>query len=252
MRLTLPYSETMSNAASELADLLESWTVSGNATPTQTRRETDTEDSADFWRGQSRAVELARECDQAVQAMRRSGIEVRGFTYYIDEWYAAVFSYNLGWRDARPQPSSPIEAPALLALRQLSPWLSRNWGGSTTQEQRHEFSRVLTDLDVLLSEIGDELSSDERQYILRLLTAARTLLEEHAILQDSDIREHLDALNGALLRAAADLTGKGKSESAKRVLDLVSQLVVIAGGLVTVGQTAVDAGRAFMSAIGAG
>lgn len=240
----------MSNAATELADLLEEWTVPSGQTPMTVRSSDPEESRADFWRWQAHALTLVRECDRVVEVMSRSGIEVRGFSYYVDEWYAAVFSYNQGWRETSAG-TTPIQPPALLALRQLSPWLSRQWGGTATAEQRHEFSNVLSQLDDLLSEIGADLSEDEQQYVLRLLSAARALLEEHSLVGDSDLRDHLDTLNGALLRAAAELSGKGKMESAKRVLEFISQLVVVAGGLVTTGQSAVDAGKAFMSAIGA-
>lgn len=128
--------------------------------------------------------------------------------------------------------------------------MARNWGGSITAEQRHDFSRVLKQLDDLMTEVGDELTEDERAYVHKLLSAARALLEERTVLSDSDLREHLDVLNGALLRAAGSLHTEGKFDKAKRVLQVVGQLVVIAGGLATTGQTAIEAGEAFFRGIG--
>lgn len=238
----------MSNPASELAALFESWAVQTGENPRSVRgREGDI---LSFWREQARAVALVRDCDAAVQAMQRSGIEVRGLVYYVDEWYAAAFSENLGWLTNATKPSSPIGMSALLALHQLSPWMSRNWGGSVTAEQRHDFSRVLKQLDDLMTEVGDDLTEDERSYVHTLLSAARALLEERTVLSDSDLREHLDVLNGALLRAAGSLHTEGKFDKAKKVLQVVGQLVVIAGGLATTGQTAIEAGEAFFRGIG--
>ncbi|PZE39734.1 hypothetical protein DEJ31_02655 [Curtobacterium sp. MCPF17_031] len=207
-------------------------------------------DALSFWRDQARAVTLVRDCDAAVQAMERAGIEVRGLAYYVDEWYAAAFSENLGWRAGANGASAPIGKSALLALHQLSPWMARNWGGSVTAAQRHDFSRVLKELDDLMAEVGADLTEDERSYVLKLLSAARALLEERSVLSDSDLRDHLDVLNGALLRAAGSLSTAGKMDKAKKLLDVVGQLVVIAGGLATTGQTALDAGKAFLHAIG--
>jgi hypothetical protein len=239
------------NAAARLAELLEAWRVPQGFSPLDVR-DSAKDDAAAFWRSQADAVALVRECDSAVLAMRQSGLEVRGWTPYVAEWYAAVFSANLPWRSnvVASAGSGAISPEALAALHSLSPWLSLNAAGSATEEQRHAFGALLGQLDALLVECADDLSDQERQYVLRLLGAARELLEEKKVLRDSDLREHLDTLNGALLRIGKTLNDSGKTEKAKKVFGLVVDLLNFGTGVLTLGQAGVEAYATVFKALG--
>jgi len=239
------------NAAARLAELFEAWHIPQGYSPLDIRNP-ENEDASVFWRSQADAVALVRECDTAVRSMQQSGMEVRGWTPYIADWYAAVFSSNLAWRANATNSggSRSIRPEAVAALHSLSPWLSLNVAGSATDEQRHAFGGILDQLDSLLVECADDLSDQERQYVLRLLRAARELLEDKTILRDSDLREHLDTLSGALLRMGKTLNDSGKSGKAKKVFGLVVELLNVGTGVLTLGQAGVEAYATVFKALG--
>jgi hypothetical protein len=70
------------------------------------------------------------------------------------------------------------------------------------------------------------------------------------VLRDSDLREHLDTLNGALLRIGKTLNDSGKTEKAKKVLEMVVDLLNLGTGVLTLGQTSVEAYATVSKALG--
>ena len=219
----------MTNAASELADLLESWEMVGER-PEVARGGGANADDAEFWRGQGHAAKLVHTVDAAVQALQASGTDVRGFTRYTAAWHRAVFSVDYGWAQAYNAPA--IGADALAALRALAVIL--DWGSPTsgaTTAQSGQLRELVRDVRDLLTKNEGAIGGQELQYLLRLMSAVEDALEEHSATGAVDLREHLDRLEGALMSVAAKLAADGHEEEGRKVLTFAMRFVSVSRGL---------------------
>lgn len=219
----------VTNAATELADLLESWEMVGDR-PRIARGGLDDPDDADFWRGQGHAAKLVHTVDAAVQALAASGTDVRGFTRYTAAWHKAVFSVDFVWTQAYNSPA--IADDALAALRALAVIL--DWGApgsAATTAQTGQLRDLVRGVRDLLTENEGEVGGQELQYLLRLMSAVEDAVEEHSATGVVDLREHLDRLNGALVSVAAKLAADGHEEEGRKVWSYAMRFVSVYRGL---------------------
>jgi hypothetical protein len=247
--LILLYLWIMPNAAFELAKTLDSWKMSSESAKSARSRSGEL-DGVQFWRSQASAVELLREVDRMIDSLRRSGQDVTPFEDYVEEYYQAVFSYEVGWQNSAF--GAALDAHALNSLRFLGMyWDAASVGVSPLEPAARTglLGALIEARDALLN--LPTLSQAEREYVYRLVDGAHSFIDEHETLGSADLRQHVERVSGALLSVVAQLPDED-SESRQAILSALGRVVHYArGGLQDAAAMAAIAAVALQPAIGA-
>ncbi|OII27540.1 hypothetical protein BIV04_03115 [Frigoribacterium sp. MCBA15_019] len=193
-------------------------------------RDQESESEAAFWRGQAAAVAAVKDVDAAVESLRAAGADVRAYEPYVTTWYAAVFSEDYPW--SQPANAPAVSQNSLLALRGLATTLQfarPSVPGAVAA--RANLRGLVSEAREALHANSDELDAAELQYVFTLLTSVDTLLAETAVLGESNLREHIDRLNGALVSVAAKLRADGHEEAGNKLWGVALNIVGVYRGL---------------------
>lgn len=219
----------MGNPATELAALFESWTLERN-TPVEARGGANDGDVA-FWRAQAYAVSLLQQVDHALGGLALAGEDVS--MYDLAPWYRVAFSKDAHWATAG-QSGVAIRSEDLNALKSLG--LLLKWAkkeSALSVQQRSDLLGCVQDAIELLRNDGAGLEADEKAYALTLLESLRSMLDEKAILDESDLRVTIDQLDGALVRIAAQFFAlDGDDSRASRVHAVIGRIVRVSQPLI--------------------
>lgn len=198
----------MTNAAFKLAALLESWR-GGQGVPVNMRGGAHP-GSSSFWREQAEAAALVRELQDAVTSLEAT--EYATWEPYIAEWYRGVFSFHSPWNAQGNVVTSTDESLSMLRALGTILQYAKPPHPALTAVQREDLLGAVQDAVELVKDPDGSLSDAERFYVLQLLTATRSLLDETEINDRVDIQTHIDQLMGALARLSAQFTETGDEE----------------------------------------
>ncbi|GAA1768364.1 hypothetical protein [Agromyces humatus] len=223
----------MSNPATELAQILESWEVPRGQSAYNARA-VEGEDNVAFWTRQAQAVTLLRAVIAEIDAMQAAGDDVSAYSAYIATWSEGIFCFHNGWQSGHSQGGTAVEMPSLLALKSLGLLLSKTGRavGSSPTQRATLLACLAEALQLIESEL-DDWDRSEKEYLYRLVASARGALEEHPLLGEIDIRKLLNELIGALTGVALDLrASEGKTDRFDRIMNWVASTAGVVRGIV--------------------
>jgi hypothetical protein len=239
----------MPNAAYELATTLDSWQMTSETAMSARSKDGDLE-GVDFWRSQASAVELLREVDRMIESLRRAGQDVTPFEDYVEEYYQAVFSYEVGWKNGAL--GAALDAHAMRSLRFLGMyWDAASVGVSPLEPAARAglLGALLEARDALLE--LPTLSQAEREYVFRLVDGVHSFIDERETLGVADLRKHVERVSGALLAVVAQLPDED-TDGRQAILSALGRVVQYArGGLHDAAAVAAIASVAMQASIGA-
>lgn len=224
----------MSNPALELAAIFENWEVPGGSS-VENARGYDPADPLAFWHNHLHATELLASIEAELRAMEASGDDVTVYTNYLSHWYAGLFSYENGWRPGLSNGARAISEPALGMLRGLGLLLGKVGMSSVrSPTQRTTLLSCIEGAIALLETELDEWDRSEKEYLFRLLEAARRALRETTVLGDIDLRSLINELIGALTGIALDIrASEGKDSSRfQKFMDWIGTTAGVLRGII--------------------
>lgn len=224
----------MSNPALELAELFEAWQIPRGSTAEASRKAAKPVGMT-FWRQHSLAVEYLIQIEAELRAMQAAGDDVEDYVDYLRSWYEGVFAYRTGFRPGIPDGALAVPVDSYKMLKGLGLLLGKigmRSVGSPTQRQS-----LLACIESAVGLIEDELvdwDRSEKEYLFRVLEAARALLKENAVLGEADLRSMINELIGALTGIALDLRASEGPESTRfqTVMNWIGRTTTVLRGIV--------------------
>jgi hypothetical protein len=223
----------MSNPALELSKLLSSWDVPAGQSVESSRGIGATR--LEFWHEHGRAVGLLSQIEHELAAMTAAGDDVSMYISVIPAWYEGVFAYRIGFQSgqAKATPTVPQQAKAMLnGLGLLLSKVGLSSVGSPTT--RKTLLACVEDAIELLEIELDGWDKTEKEYLFRILEAARGALKENSLLGEIDLRSLINELIGALTGIALDLRASEGPDSGRfqRVMGWVGSTAGVLRGIV--------------------
>jgi hypothetical protein len=233
----------MPNSASQLAALLENWSIPPSSTPEKARGLHGVSD-LDFWRGQAKAVALLHDIERTLSGMEAVGNDVSSYRRALPRWYEAVFSYTIPWKaGGQSSARAAIADDPLHFLKILGATIDALGLSAEVDDDTIEtVSTALTTAFTLAREDPD-LTPQLRRYLLALIQEARSAIEELETFGASSVRSVTAELGGAIL-VAADAS---KSDEQRGRWTKIAHDVLIPLAITVVGQVA---GTAIQGQIG--
>ncbi|AMY20722.1 MULTISPECIES: hypothetical protein [Nocardiaceae] len=193
----------MSNSAFKLHDLIMDWTVPPNTPPEQIRFNGDPT-SLEFWRSQSRAVELLKDVERAVDGLHADGQDVEMFRDIMPELYQVVFSYSVPWQQINANERPVVDRMLMRLLKSLG--LTLQMVNNSLFITGDDITDLLTYLDDAVTLVRESQDIDDavRRYLLGLIEEARRVANEFQTFGDVELRSVTFELGAALLGAADD------------------------------------------------
>lgn|SRR5690606_3896829 len=168
----------MTNAATELADLFDSWAVRRNSSPYNSRVESAKEKGSAFDAEAMRGMELLVEIRGTLRTLRENGTKVDHFRNALPTWVESLLSVNIPWNQGHAQAKKIISAESNALLRSL---------GGYIDLARQVATLAPADLELALSRIADaerfvneapDINESTRLHMLGQLQAIREALQK--------------------------------------------------------------------------
>lgn len=235
----------MTNAAAELARLLDQWNPVQPGESVMTLRGMMETDTDEFWIGQVKVAGLLAQILRDLDSLEAAGTNVDHYRRAIPSWAGAVFVPEMAWSDVRSVGESVLGISSLDMLKGFADLVEAS-------DMRVRVPRERSDSILLtLAELTDLIKSDEldlglaqKRYAFELLNSVRAVLDSASISTNSDFVRRVNELVGflTLLADELDLSGE-KSDLSKRVRLAARKIVPwivwsSAGGATIIGMAA--------------
>jgi hypothetical protein len=210
----------MTNAARELLDVFKSWIKANPDEPVYLQRQVDGDNGAD-WVIYTKHASLLAGIDAALNALEAAGEEVDVYRRNQDAWAKYVYLPQSTWSQAGRQ---AISQSAFDILQLLATYLDMR-ANQNALPAASKSSILATVQDALESLQGDDLDLEagERAYLLSLLQAVQSAVQEKQIIGQISIESRINEVTGALVRLALKLGEQGLDEQAKHVMEKASK-----------------------------
>jgi len=222
----------MSNPATELAQILESWSIAEGSNTANTRELAG--GTVEGWRKTGHAASLLVAIDVELDAMAASGDDVSDYRAYMTQWYEGVFSFQNGWQQGKQTATPALPEAPMRMLKVLGLMISkfgRSSLGSPTQ--RGASLACIREAIAMLETDLEDWDKSEKEYLYRLLAAARRAIEERGVVGETDLRALMNELIGGMTAVALDLrASEGQSSNRfTRVMDWVGRTIGVSRGI---------------------
>lgn len=196
----------MSNAAHELADLLENWRVVPRSSTVRLSRGYENSDTVELWRAQVHAADLLREVDRFIDAVRLSGRSVDHYLRSYPAWARVVFAPDIRWNEGVGSAASLGELQSIDLLRALGDIIdSSGLAVPLDTESVRSSQDALSDLLDYLNDPEISLSRVERQYVFELIASVQRVMDESSVLGSVDLLRRVHELLGVMNMLAETL-----------------------------------------------
>ncbi|KAB1883642.1 hypothetical protein F6W70_13680 [Microbacterium maritypicum] len=217
----------MTNAAQELADILDGWRVVSKGNSIRTLRSLHA-DSPDEWRGQVRAFGLLHEVDSYLASAQLGGRNVDHYLRAYPQWAKALVAPDMLWSDAvTGSARGVVDQGSIDVLRALGDIMdSSQLSVSLSPEMTID---GLAAVDALLEALSDpsvHLREAERRYVYELIASVRRVFEESTVLGSVDLLGRVHELLGVMSLLAETLAKDPQtSKLAKKIKDAARRIV---------------------------
>jgi hypothetical protein len=225
----------MTNAAYELARILDIWKPEGNQ-PTASRRQGvigGRSDGPKFWAAHLRAVRLLVEIDVFLSQQEAAGEDTAGLRAASVYWYQAVFAYTTEWR--HPSTNTQLIArPHLDHLQTLGLLMdASSWRRSDAPEV-DQLDERLAEVQELLDD-AEDLPAAFTGYLHVLIQSAQDAVRDYRQFGRPVDRSVEVNLGGAVILVSHAATGQ-TSEWRDRAGKLALRLLAGTGNAATAGR----------------
>lgn len=209
----------MSNPATLLADLLETWTVPKGSTALEHRGGTSY-GTLEFWREQARAVDLARQVDELLDAAERMGIAVTHLTESRPAWYAGVFAALSQW-DVRTQAAHPAVGRDDLRFLRVAAVVLQQAGlvAEIPADDLGAMRAAVDDLEVVIRD-HSVLDAPSKLAMLELTAELRRCIDEYELVGVVSVREAAQRTLAVVIACAGESSEKERGRL-KRIFDAI-------------------------------
>ena len=170
----------MTNPATELAALLQSWTVPQGRAPRQAREAVANELGRSVTEEQARACRHLADIERWIARLELRGINVSGYRANQPRWQEAVFSVHVPYTAAVRSETAALPADPMHSLTALSGAI--DLAGGVLELSPESFERAMSAVTSAEKFVqgADGISQSLRLHLLGLLAAIREALGEGA------------------------------------------------------------------------
>ncbi|MCZ4301556.1 hypothetical protein [Microbacterium oxydans] len=231
----------MSNAAHDLADILQDWRVVSKGSTVRLSRGFENRDDIELWRAQVRAAGLLHEVDRFLEALKLSGRRVEHYLRSYPAWATAVFAPDIRWNEGQNSATGVSSEQSIDLLRALGDNIDSSGLAVSLSTARVRTSKeALDDLIECLQDPNVSLSEVERRYVFELIASVQRVMNESSALGSVDllrrVHELLGVMNLLAETLAADpatskIAGKIKA-AARRIVPYASFGAKVSAGTI--------------------
>ncbi|WP_157983394.1 hypothetical protein [Nocardiopsis sp. TNDT3] len=206
----------MSNPATALAKLLESWEIPQGSAAHKVRADGDSPSHLSYWQRQADAVALLREVDQSIDALIEMGEDASHFREDLVPLYRSIFGLDPSWTGSEQRPRQAAPAHCIRALKNLG--LLLNFSGLSIKLDEptiQELRESLHDSYEFITKIPN-LDKSDRFYLFTLIAEARRYLDEVDIFGSAQVRMNITALTTEIVVQTKKAQDQGEAEVAEK------------------------------------
>jgi len=187
-----------------LADLLAAWNVPAGSTPLTVRKASIAAQESSLWDVERRAIGYLEQVERDLDAMEAFGEDVTYYRECMPVWWAAVFSFDLGWQQSLNTSVSLMDRGELRLLRALAGQIDTMRLSPRVQPGQLAALRAKLEESLQLVQATQPPTLDDaaKRYMLTLVHEALRVVDEVDLVGAASVRRVVFELGGAMTTVA--------------------------------------------------